>query len=90
MSILKKLTEQWKGNNKDFLITDKQSFKFEDFENIELNFLDSIKSGDIVGLIGDFDPISIISLIKLPSPEPKSQNLIVFFFESRSLIKIAE
>lgn len=65
MSILKKLTEQWKGNNKDFLITDKQSFKFEDLESIELNFLDSIKCGDIVGLIGDFDPISIISLIKL-------------------------
>lgn len=65
MSILKKLSEQWKETNQDFLITDKKSFKFEDLENIKLNFLDSIKSGDIVALIGDFDPISIISLIRL-------------------------
>ena len=65
MSILNTLQKRWTSPKKKFLITEKKKYILEDLTKINLDFLDDIKQGDLVCLIGDFDPISIISLIKL-------------------------
>jgi acyl-coenzyme A synthetase/AMP-(fatty) acid ligase len=45
--------------------TNGDSFSFNDLLNISIDNLDHVKEGDVVGLIGDFDPQSITTLLKL-------------------------
>ena len=42
--------------------TNGDSFSFNDLLNISIDNLDHVKEGDVVGLIGDFDPKSITVL----------------------------
>ena len=65
MKILNKLRERWHGIDYPFLIHSKDQLYFSDIE--KKNFLDlsQINSGDVVALIGDFDPQSIFTFIML-------------------------
>ena len=65
MNILEKLTERWRGIDYPFLIHSSGALRFT--EIAEQKSIDSseVKSGDVVALIGDFDPQSILTLLQL-------------------------
>jgi long-chain acyl-CoA synthetase len=65
MNIISKLQNIWKDINHPFLIHTKGSLKFSDINKQQLIDLSQIKEGDVVALIGDFNPISIYSLLRL-------------------------
>lgn len=65
MSLLKILKENNKDPNKPFIINGNDSVCLNDILNQDKSHLESIESGDVVAIIGDFDPISISNLIAL-------------------------
>ena len=65
MKILQLLEEKWKNNNNPFIISDNHTFTFKDLLSVNLEFLNEIKKGDIIALLGDFDILSIATLFKL-------------------------
>lgn len=65
MGILRKLGERWHGIDYPFLIHSSGALRFSEIKEQELVDLSEIKSGDVVALIGDFDPASILLLLKL-------------------------
>src|SRR6056300_1293578 len=65
MNILEKLTERWRGIDYPFLIHTSGSLKFDEVTNQQNVDLSEVKSGDVVALIGDFDPQSILTLLQL-------------------------
>ena len=65
MNILEKLTERWRGIDYPFLIHTSGSLKFDEVTNQQHVDLSEVKSGDVVALIGDFDPQSILTLLQL-------------------------
>ena len=65
MDLIDSLSKRWEGNNNPFLIHPEGSLSFKDIlENKNIN-LDSVKKGDVVALIGDFNSISIATLLML-------------------------
>ncbi len=97
MKILNKLQERWHGIDYPFLIHSKDQLYFSDIE--KKNFLDlsQINSGDVVALIGDFDPQSIFTFIMLIDKnviivpltiDTKSQH--EYFFETACVDVIVE
>ena len=65
MDLIDSLSKRWEGNNNSFLIHPEGSLSFKDIlENKNIN-LDSVKKGDVVALIGDFNSISIATLLML-------------------------
>ena len=65
MSILKKLSDRWCGVNNPFLIHSSGSLRFSEVTKQKSVDLSDVKSGDVVALIGDFDPKSILTLLRL-------------------------
>ncbi len=65
MSLLERLAEVWGNNKKPFLIYKDREIHFQDIEKIDSRNLNEINNGDVVALIGDYDPVSISYLIKL-------------------------
>ena len=65
MDILEKLTERWTGIDYPFLIHINRSLKFDEVAKQQQVDLSEVKSGDVVALIGDFNPPSIITLLQL-------------------------
>lgn len=65
MNIIEKLKKRWEGTNYPFLIHPIKELRFSELSEQEFVDLSNIKSGDVVALIGDFDPQSIITLLKL-------------------------
>jgi long-chain acyl-CoA synthetase len=65
MNILEKLTERWHGIDYPFLIHTSGSLMFDEVTNQKHVDLSEVKSGDVVALIGDFDPQSILTLLQL-------------------------
>ncbi len=65
MNILEKLTERWHGIDYPFLIHTSGSLKFDEVTNQKHVDLSEVKSSDVVALIGDFDPQSILTLLQL-------------------------
>ena len=65
MSILENLKTRWKGTETPFLIHPNGKLYFKEISNQKTVDLSNISSGDVVALIGDFDPISILTLLKL-------------------------
>ena len=65
MDILKKLSERWSGIDYPFLIHTSGSLKFDEVANQQHVDLSEVKSGDVVALIGDFNPQSILTLLQL-------------------------
>ncbi|MDB3873558.1 fatty acid--CoA ligase family protein [Pelagibacteraceae bacterium] len=65
MSILDKLSYRWNGIDRPFLIYSNRSLRYSEVINQKQFDLSEVKSGDVVALIGGFDPQSIFSLLKL-------------------------
>jgi len=65
MSILKDLESRWSGSRDPFLITGSQAITFRSINETVPAYLKHIDAGDVVALIGDFEPNSIISLLEL-------------------------
>ncbi|MEN7537965.1 ANL family adenylate-forming protein [Aurantiacibacter flavus] len=65
MKVLDKLKERWRGIDYPFLVHASGELKFSEISNQESIDLSDIRSGDVVALIGDFDPQSILTLLEL-------------------------
>jgi long-chain acyl-CoA synthetase len=65
MKILERLAEIWRDCDSPFLIYRDKPLYFTDLEALENPALAQVRRGDVVALIGDFDPLSIISLLRL-------------------------
>lgn len=64
--ILEKLNYIWKNINHPFLEdTSGKKLFFNEIYKIDVEGINKIKNGDVVALIGDFNPESIITLLKL-------------------------
>jgi len=65
MDIIKKLSARWNEIDYPFLIHANGSLKFNEVANQKHVDLAEVKSGDVVALIGDFNPQSILTLLQL-------------------------
>jgi acyl-coenzyme A synthetase/AMP-(fatty) acid ligase len=65
VDILDKLKERWKGIDYPFLVHSKGELRFSEIAEQDSVDLSDVCSGDVVALIGDFDPKSILSLLQL-------------------------
>ncbi len=65
MTILDKLKKRWDGIDYPFLIHSKNQLRFNEISKEHTIDISEIKSGDVVAIIGDFDPKSILILLKL-------------------------
>ena len=65
MKILNKLKERWQSIDYPFLIHSTGELCFSEIAEQEFLDMSDIKKGDVVALIGDFDPKSILTLLLL-------------------------
>lgn len=65
MDLVKRLNQKWTGLEYPFLIHADGELYFKDLTQESYVGLDQVKSGDVVALIGDFNPISIQTLLRL-------------------------
>lgn len=65
MKILEKLHEIWSGINYPFLIHNGNELKFSQIALQNPVDLSLVKKGDVVAIIGDFNPTSILTLLRL-------------------------
>ena len=59
MKILSHIEKQWKNKRQSFIIHGDQHLYFNDINNISINYLEEIRPGDVVILVGDYDDVSI-------------------------------
>jgi long-chain acyl-CoA synthetase len=65
MKLLDKLSEIWKGAEYPFLIHKSEELRFSEIANQIPIDLSEVRKGDVVALIGDFNPASILTLLRL-------------------------
>lgn len=65
MKLIDKLSEIWRGVSYPFLIHKGEELHFFDMANQILVNLDAIRKGDVVAIIGDFNPLSILTFLRL-------------------------
>jgi acyl-CoA synthetase (AMP-forming)/AMP-acid ligase II len=65
MQLLGKLLDIWSGTDHPFLIYNGQELRFSEISADSPVELGEIKSGDVVAIVGDFDPSSILTLLRL-------------------------
>jgi acyl-CoA synthetase (AMP-forming)/AMP-acid ligase II len=65
MDLLEKVSEIWAGDDSAFLVHSTGSLSFVDIRGQRPVDLSAVRSGDVVALIGDFDPQSIHTLLRL-------------------------
>jgi long-chain acyl-CoA synthetase len=65
MKILEDLKERWQGIGYPFLVHSTGELRFSEITKQESIDLSDVKSGDVVALIGDFNPQSILTLLQL-------------------------
>ena len=65
MNIIEKLTERWSDIDHPFLVHSSSELRFSELAEYKVVDISEVKSGDVVALIGDFDPQSIITLLQL-------------------------
>ena len=65
MEILEKLKQRWKDIDYPFLVHSKGELRFGEIAEQASVDLSNVQSGDVVALIGDFDPQSILTLLQL-------------------------
>ena len=56
---------KWKYKDYPFLIADNNQIKFSDVETQNLSFLSILNKGNVVALVGDFNPFTISVFLKL-------------------------
>jgi len=65
MQLIERFREIWKDQDSAFLISGGKELKFSDIEKQDLVDLSNVKAGDVVVIIGDFDPQTISTLLRL-------------------------
>lgn len=65
MDILEKLSERWNGIDYPFLVHTSGSLRFDEIAKQPHVDLTEVNSGDVVALVGDFNPQSILTLLQL-------------------------
>ncbi|MDA8742117.1 fatty acid--CoA ligase family protein [bacterium] len=65
MDIINSLQRRWGGISKPFLVHPLGTLKFSDLMDVKEINLSEVKAGEVVALIGDFDPGSILTLLRL-------------------------
>ena len=65
MKLLEKLSDIWKGVNYPFLIHIGQELRFSEIASQNPIDLKEVKGGDVVAIVGDFNPSSILTLLRL-------------------------
>jgi len=65
MKLLEKLNSVWSTTDYPFLIHGSKEFRFSEIVSQNRIDLSAIKSGDVVAIIGDFDPSSILTFLNL-------------------------
>jgi len=65
VSLIDELSRRWKNSEAPFLIHPKKNLSFKSIKSSSNVDLSSIKQGDVVALIGDFDPLTISTLLNL-------------------------
>lgn len=65
MNILENLKKRWDGVDHPFLVHAEGEMRFGEIASQQYYDLSEVKSGDVVALIGDFDPHSILTLLRL-------------------------
>jgi len=65
MRLLDKLQEIWKGVENPFLIHKGEELRFSEMANQCHIDLSDVRKGDVVAIIGDFNPASILTLLRL-------------------------
>jgi len=97
MNLIETLKDKWYEVDYPFLIHSSEQLKFSDIESQTPIDLSAVNSGDVVALIGDFNPSSILTLLRLIdlgtiivplTKETKKQH--PYFFESALVNKVIE
>ncbi len=65
MKILEKLAEIWSGIDYPFLIHKDDELRFSEIASQSPVDLSEVRKGDVVAIIGDFNPSSILTLLRL-------------------------
>lgn len=65
MKIFQRLNQIWAGIDYPFLIHNGRELKFSQITSQNLIDLNNVKEGDVVAIIGDFNPSSILTLLRL-------------------------
>ena len=65
MKLLDKLNEIWEDTDYAFLIHNGNELKFSQIASQNPVDLSLVKAGDVVAIIGDFNPLSILTLLRL-------------------------
>ncbi len=65
MKLLDQLQERWSGSNEPFLIHQGTELRFSDLASGDRVDLSAVQAGDVVALIGDFEPTSIACVVHL-------------------------
>ena len=65
MNLLEKLTTKWENSSDPFLIHPTGQLSFAEISAQDPVDLSAIKTGDVVALVGDFNPPSILTLLRL-------------------------
>lgn len=65
MKLIERLSEFWAGSDDPFMLYRGHSLKFSQIAAEQPVDLSKITQGDVVALIGDFDPSSILTLLRL-------------------------
>ncbi|NBW79659.1 MAG: long-chain fatty acid--CoA ligase [Betaproteobacteria bacterium] len=65
MQLLEQLSRIWDGIDYPFLIHNGQELRFSDVASQHPVDISSVHAGDVVAIIGDFDPASILTLLRL-------------------------
>ncbi len=97
MNLIDKLKDKWHEADYPFLIHSSEQLRFSDIESQTPIDLSAVNRGDVVALIGDFNPSSILTLLRLIdlgtiivplTKETKIQH--PYFFESALVNKVIE
>jgi long-chain acyl-CoA synthetase len=65
MKLLERLNEIWTGIKYPFLIQNGSELRFSEISSKSPLDLSLVRAGDVVAIIGDFDPTSILTLLRL-------------------------
>ena len=63
--MLEHLSNIWHEENSPFYIDNKKSLLYKDIQNIKVHGIENLTKGDVVALIGDFNPESISTLLQI-------------------------
>ena len=97
MGTIEDLKAVWAGCQEPFLVSDERNLRFSEILAQSPIEMSSVKPGDVVAIIGDFDPLSIQTLLRLIelgaivvplTVETRSQH--EYFFDAAKVDVVAE